>query len=229
MVAQFITALHLPISKTRLETYRPPGGTDLDMLITYLWNVELSQAFYPVLHTLEVSLRNSTHAAASTIYGTDFWFDKPGILAHREANLVTAARDELKKTGKPQNADRIVAQLMFGFWTGLLNQPYQKFWHTNNLAMIRATFPRAPRRYQNRLALLGRYNAIRSLRNRVFHFEAIWSHPNLADEHRNILRAIDWISAEMVAAIGLCDSFPRVFQGGRADIEARIKNHLGIP
>ena len=200
------------------------------MVVNYIWNIELSETLYPILQVLEVALRNGTHAAASTAYGTEFWFDQPGVLLYHQAQEVADVKAKLIADHKQATAGRIVAQLMFGFWTRLLNRPYEaSFWHANNLAILLAAFPSAPRRYRNRLDIWHRVNAIRDLRNRVFHYEPIWDRPTLTQEHANILQAISWISTEMRGMVGLCDRFQLVYQVGKTDVEARIKNHLGIP
>lgn len=229
MVVPFMHALYHPVSKVRLESYRVPGGSDFDMIVNYVWNMELSETLYPALQTLEVALRNGTHAAASIAYGTEFWFDRPHLLAAREARDIQKIRNDMP-AAVPRTAGRIIASTTFGFWTALLNRPYEaQFWHTNNLAILKTTFPNLPRTHQNRLFVSRRCNEIRRLRNRVFHHEPIWSRPALTQEHADILEAIGWVSDEMRDLVGLCDRFLSVYQHGYADIEARIKKHLKIP
>ena len=65
MVVRLVSDLELPLARVRLSTYRPAGGTDEEMLVNYLWNMALCEALYPCLNTLEVSLRNGLHHAAS--------------------------------------------------------------------------------------------------------------------------------------------------------------------
>ena len=47
MVSRFVSEHKLPISEIRLERYRPDKGTDLEMVVNYFWNIELSKALYP--------------------------------------------------------------------------------------------------------------------------------------------------------------------------------------
>lgn len=70
MVAQFVADLELPLSRIRLENYRPLHGADLDMVVNYFLNIELSEALYPTLQAFEVALRNSVHRALSQHFGT---------------------------------------------------------------------------------------------------------------------------------------------------------------
>lgn len=103
--------------------------------------------------------------------------------------MVASAKQKLAEVGKPLEADRIVAELNFGFWSNLLNRPYEQqqvLWPT----LLRAVFPYAPARFRNRPALSRRFNEIRQLRNRIFHHEPIWDTPNLLQSHANIIEAI---------------------------------------
>ena len=54
------------LSRERLDGYLGHvhcNNSKNDALITYSWNIELSQALYPVLQILEIALRNSVHDA----------------------------------------------------------------------------------------------------------------------------------------------------------------------
>lgn len=240
MVSAFVAGLTLPVSSVRLESYRPPAGTDLEMLINYLWNLELNEALFPSLHAAEVSFRNSIHAAASAHYGTEFWFDQQDVLMAGQVRSVAKARDKLTQNQKPHTAGRIVAALSFGFWISLFNRPYERqgrnspatrlYWHdqNNQPRLLLATLPYLTNRYRARGPVEARYTQVLELRNRVAHHEPIWARPDLRREHDLILNAISWVSPQMRDAIALCDRFPDVRRSGRAAVEAKLKAHLGI-
>ena len=130
MQAELFKKLRASISSHRLDSYRQAGQSDFDVIASYLWNMALCEALYPSLQALEVTLRNSIHAAAVRRYNSDFWFDLPGCNLHQsQQNNVDYAKQELQKKNKPLEAPRIVAELTFGFWTSLLNSYYeQKLW-----------------------------------------------------------------------------------------------------
>jgi hypothetical protein len=240
MVTAFVAGLELPVSTTRLESYRPPAGTDLEMLVNYLWNLELNEALFPTLHAAEISLRNSIHATASSHYGTEFWFDQTDVLLDSQVRSIAKARRKLADDQKPHTAGRIVAALSFGFWVSLLNRPYERqignspvnrlYWHNlnNQPGLLLIAFPHLTKRYRARGPLFARFEQIRDLRNRAAHHEPIWDRPYLKREHDLILNSIGWVSPEMRSAITLCDRFPDVHQNGKALVEAKIKGHLGI-
>jgi hypothetical protein len=241
-MADALVAALLPfISPVRLEAHRPSGGSDLDMVIIYLWNVELCEALYPAIHAFEISLRNSIHVAASHHYRTPFWFDEPDVLLAGQRELIQEARDKLVARRKPQDPDDIVAALTLGFWVSLFNSPFesplppaprnQLAWHDQDnrpTTLFLATFPHAPNPMKSRKKISRRCNSILALRNRVMHHETIWKYANLPRRHAEILDMIGWISPAMRSAIGLCDDFPVVHAAGKVRIKAELMALLGI-
>ena len=235
----YVAGLKLPISETRMRAYQPPGSTDLDMVVNYLWNLELSEALYPSLQAVEISLRNGIHAAVSSRYGTEFWFDVPNVLLRGQARMIQKAKDKLSDEGKPHEAGRIVAALSFGFWTSLFNDPYERAprrspgqlaWHdrTNHPSLLLAVFPSITRRYRARRQVAQRIENIRSLRNRVYHYEPIWNRSYLDREHTFILHTIEWISPDMLKTVRISDRFDEIYHHGKAEIERKIKGAFGL-
>lgn len=146
MVAQFVAGLEPAVSKVRLEAYRPAGGDDLEMVVSYFLNIELSEALYPCLQAFEVALRNSIHGVLSRHFQSEFWFDRPNLLLTWQHDAIQGTRDELTKQAKPHEAGRIVAELNFGFWHSMLNRPYETgLWHANGATLLAAAFPHLPR------------------------------------------------------------------------------------
>lgn len=79
-------------------------------------------------------------------------------------------------------------------------------------------------------------NAIRALRNRVFHYESVLDGVTqggtrlpLARLHADIVDAIEWIDRDFHASVQAFDEFPIIHSAGPSVNEARIKAHLGIP
>lgn len=227
---QYIRDLELPISIIRLESYRPIStSTDLEMVVNYLWNVALSEALFPALQGLEIALRNSISAGLSDRYGTDSWYDLPGILEPTQVAAVSRAKHAIVASNKSVTSGRVIAELNFWFWTSLLSQPYHhRFWTPQKYALIDRVFPHVSRSSRNRRKLHRRCNGIRALRNRVFHFEPIWNYPTLKQEYADILEALDWISPTLHATVLLTDRFADTYSTGQARIEALVRGHLGL-
>ncbi len=175
MVSTVFADLARGVSKPRLAKYRPQNGSDFDTIANYFWNIQLSEALYPGLAVLEVTLRSSIHDALTAREGTDMWFRmllEPGQLrGYAETHYMLYNR--LRR--KHPTSGQIVAELTFGFWTTLLSQPYhQTLWAPGKSALIKNVFPHLPKTPSNRHFFHQRYNDLRMLRNRVMHHEPIW-------------------------------------------------------
>lgn len=225
MVASLVRALENTVSHTRLEAYRPVGATDLDMVINYFWNTELSEALYPSLQAFEIALRNGVHRALTVHFGTELWFDH-GILLDWQERTLQEAKHELTLHRKPHEPGRIVAELSFGFWSSMFNSPYEEpLWYADGAALLDIVFPHVPRPLRTRKRLSRRIERIRRLRNRVFHYEPIWNKPDLRQRHQQIIEALGWISRETCEMVALSDRFEEVLEG-RDVIEAKVVAHV---
>lgn len=240
MIQAFIAELDRGISHPRLARYRPRDGSDLDMAVTYFWNIALCEALYPTLDALEITLRNGVHRAAERIHGTEYWFDQPGILQKRQPQQVRDARGRLTERGRPHTAGRIIAELHFGFWTTLLSDPYHShFWMPGRASMLKESFPHMSNAQRIRGDIHRRYDTLRYLRNRVFHFEPVWDGvpipfkqtvaiSNVEDLYRDALEAIGWISPVLRDSVRLLDHFDDTYQNGRQHIEAELRQHFAL-
>lgn len=125
MTKTFVADLYGPLSHVRLETYREAGGNDLAMVTNYFWNLRLAESLVPALHAVEIALRNINHAALSDRYDTDMWIYRDGLLRANQLRDFASAMGRIANKPTPL-AGRVVAQLSFGFWTSLLNSPYER-------------------------------------------------------------------------------------------------------
>lgn len=224
MASNPVAELGRTVSTERMEKYRPPSGTDLDMMTNYFWNIALLQAFYPSLAALEVALRNSIHDAMTAREQTEWWFYQAELLEPRQLGAFASARQRLydQKKYRPTSG-QIVAQLNFGFWTTILSKSYHNtLWAPNHTALIKTVFPHLPPIPNNRHFVHQRCNQLRLLRNRVFHYERIWDRPRLVAEHRDMIEAIGWISPTIRDGIEVIDQFRDVFSR-RPDIEQKLR------
>lgn len=233
------------LSEARLNAYRQrlPDADDLDVLAHYYWNVALSQALYVSLQAVEVALRNRLHAALTEIYRNERWFETtstPQLTDWHQQEVERVIRKIMARDRRmfniaaphPPATGRIVAELSFGFWVGLLNKEYAEnrhgLWRGD---LIIRTFPHIPsdepstmrnrRIYRTRRALSVRFNRILSLRNRVFHHEPVWywSDPpiqNLGEQHNDILETLRWMDPVLQKTVTHIDDFSQVYGEGPA-------------
>jgi hypothetical protein len=184
-----LKALAVSISPDRLATYlNATGGDEIAAYRLYAWNMAAAGSFYSPLQALEVTTRNALNDRLIPIYGLR-WFENAQLLRQGEIRMVTEAKDKLVKQGKAGDPGRIVAELPFSFWVGLLANAYDTtLWRT---ALYRAFAPR-----QNRHDLHDRLDRLRTLRNRIAHHEPIFQR-QLVQDYTRLLDVLGCISPAM--------------------------------
>jgi hypothetical protein len=188
-----INSLERSLSTERISTYLAAANSDhAAALRLYVWNTQISAAFYSPLQALEIVIRNAFHRELSAIYGRA-WYDNPRVpLTPFARARVDDAKNALRRANRPLEPGRIVAELSFGFWERLLTHgPPGKLNYEMTLwrpALHRA-FPNSRRR---RVDVHRPFPGLRDLRNRIAHHEPIFSRP-LATEYQTIIEVIGWI------------------------------------
>lgn len=189
----------------RLNPYQEAacrGNTHAEDL--YRWNLQVSEAFYPALSCLEVSVRNAVNDQLQATYGRlDWWASAP--LDHHDASKVRQASDDLRRRKgiDPPCADNIVAELSFGFWVSLLSRRYDRhFW-------VPALHKAFPGYHGDRESLRDNLQAMLMLRNRIMHHEPI-HHRHLEADHAKIYRLLCYIEPEAATWLREFDRVPDV-------------------
>lgn len=165
------------ITPVRIGAY---GKESIDILIErYIYNLKLSEAFYPALSLLEITLRNKICNAIEKLICKDWLINElkiQNILENKEYQKLLDSTNKIKKVGKTITNDRLVSEMTLGFWIHLCTKSYKpKLWdkkgffelvfpNHNNNGQLRKIAP-----IQNNLL------AILRLRNRIFHHEIIIS------------------------------------------------------
>lgn len=185
------------VSQPRLDPYglsNPSGGDPIGAVARHCRNITLCEAAYPVLHLVEVVMRNRIHDAFRNHYGVEDWFTEGWLLpGHR--NLIAEAQSDLAKQRKPRTPDSTVAALSFGFWCGMFNAHYESAtgpWPF----LLTAVLPRVPKSWRTRPKIRERVERVRFLRNRVFHHEPIIHLKDLVTRHREMVELLGWFSPE---------------------------------
>lgn len=177
----------------------------------YKVNIELSEAFYPVLAILEVSLRNTIHATLKHYYQDEYWFKNQ--LPTEFLPLISETIQKLTLQGKTITADRIVAELNFGFWCRLFNHNYAKFlWKPLHLI-----FKHIPKSLRQRHHIAAALYRMRTLRNRIFHYEPIFSQlQDIEDLYREMLVFLAWIDQDLPSLLSDIDRFDQILNKAKA-------------
>lgn len=213
-----LAALLSALSKPRIEAYRLSPDEPLGVVLgRYRWNIALGQAFWPALHLIEVILRNNLHRVISQQYSTDAWYElEPPVLVQMAREDVLRARSRLVDQQKPVEPRRVIAELGFGFWTGLLGTDYeQRLWPR----LLSSAFPHMPRKDRTRANVARRFHEIRQLRNRISHHEPIFRQNNLAQLHDDLHEAIGWLSPNVLHMLPIGESFHEIFHRGSSPYE----------
>jgi len=229
MADQFLAQLQPSISPARLARYQSPTGDDLETTVNYLWNVALAESLFCSLNAVEVALRNGLHSSLTQHFGTSAWYDLTGLLDPPQQQNIAQVKKRIAAYGDLATPDRIVSELMFGFWVVILSRPYDgRLWRSNNSAALKGAFLRIPKGKSQRQSIHHQYNEIRELRNRVFHYEPIFDDGHLMQRYGEVKRGLHWLNPRMVDVLEWYDRFPDVHARGRSAIEAKLRSGLGL-
>lgn len=180
------------ISQDRLTKYLLASGYDTNRALElYGWNIQLSEAFFPILSAAEVSLRNLIVERLISLYG-QHWWDNPAFLyqiGKGGKRNVKTAKEKLLQNG-PATSGRMTAELSFGFWVKMLLPKHQQIIWTD----FRSAFADIPATVTYN-QLYQRCDNVREFRNRVFHHEPIL-HRNITSEYSKIMELVKWLSKD---------------------------------
>ena len=158
------------LSTSRIDPYlveaEDDEGTALKL---YVWAAQMSSAAFELIAHLEVALRNVIdHRLREHVReqrnGIPWFFCSPPVNAEmREA--IDATRSRLIGQNKDAR-DQIIANLSFGFWSGMLGTKHEELWRQS----LRLAFPHSDgKRKTVSIAVEG----VRKFRNRVAHHDSI--------------------------------------------------------
>jgi hypothetical protein len=200
-----VRALSATLSPERINTYLARcAGNEVEAILWYERNTELSEALYGVLQGFEVSLRNSIHQAMCARHRRDDWYDYV-TLRDVERGRVADARLMIQQSGRAVTSGRMVAELTFGFWVALTAKEYAPvLW----IPYLHRAFPQKSLGHG---VVHKRLNNIRKLRNRVAHHECILDR-DLENEYIEIVEAIGWICPHTALWVRETTRFERTFQ-----------------
>ncbi len=113
-------ALIASMAPERLVPYRRAvGGSERRAVELYLLDAELASQFHAALRAVEVLMRQRMHEELSTTFGSEWYrrlFDKLDMRTKRRID------EAWKGVGRTAPDGKVVAQLMLGTWSGLLDR-----------------------------------------------------------------------------------------------------------
>lgn len=177
------------VSSERFDTYRAATVGVGHAVRLYTWNVEISAALWGPLHVLEIATRNAISRELVSGTGADAWW--------RELELhhpQTAAVERAERAAGEQRSDgsvppgKVVAELGFAFWIGLLaNRYHAALWEP----YLHRAFPYRPPQIR-RGDIHDTADRLRLLRNRIAHHEPIFQR-DLAADHQALETLVGYV------------------------------------
>lgn len=181
----------MTVSSPRIGTYLGATGGDLARAVAlYGWNARVSAALMLPAHFAEVATRNAVDEALTAVYGPrwpwDMTFEQS--LPNTKGPFYNP-RDDLRAVrSREPTTGKVIAELKFVFWPNMFTARHDvRVWDPHIVRL----FPGAssnPR--QTRARIYADLEAIRKVRNRIAHHEAIFTR-NLADDLARMLDLVD--------------------------------------
>lgn len=176
------------VSKDRLDSYKLLESDSYELLLArYIFNIKISEAFYPILSALEIALRNNIYNAVCNIKGKNWLMNEihsQSILSLNERNLLIESYNKLSKKhyGKTITESGLIAELTFGFWINLCKKSYKNsLW--DKQSFFENVFPDFDNYFTSPTwdktkVIFPELKNILILRNRIFHHEIIINNKN---------------------------------------------------
>jgi hypothetical protein len=201
------------ITDARLSSYKETDIDCIDILIQrYLFNIEVCEAFYPILSLFEITLRNSICNTIDKVITKDFLLqeaNRRNILTENDHKNLLKTVERLKNNGMKITNDRLVSEMTLGFWIHLCTKNYKtKLW--DKKGFFESVFPNY--KPVNQLKSIGMLQnellKVLKLRNRIFHHEIIINSKISLKDYYNLIRDLLYLmSNDMVE---LLDSLNRI-------------------
>ena len=200
------------LSTPRFNVYLAKTTNDFDKAyLLYKANIELSEAFYPILSILEISLRNAVNETLKVHFQDEYWFKNN--LPAEFLPFVSEATQKLTAQRKPITADRMIAELNFGFWNRLFNRHYTGLlWKP-----LRLIFKNTPKHLRQRDKIANALYRIRTLRNRIYHYEPVFGNlQDIEDLYNEMLTFLTWLDHDLPKLLTDIDHFNNILKKAKA-------------
>lgn len=171
------------ITPIRLKSY---GSIE-----NYIYNMKISESFYPALSLLEITLRNKICFAVEDLICKQWLIselNKQNILANKEYEKLIDVSKKIQKANKKVTNDRLISELTLGFWVHLCTKHYKtKLWDKRNF--FEKVFPNYSCNHglRNISPIQNDLLTILKLRNRIFHHEIIINGKKSPQEHHQLI------------------------------------------
>lgn len=195
------------------------NNTEDKVIDSYNDNIKISQALYPELSVLEITLRNAIDTVFKRQFGEN-WLENEvktnSLLDDFDYNTLLKAYNsvlcECNNKNKYFSIGKVIANLSFGFWTNLCQKKYNaKIW--TKKGVFKAVFTNYPKDKQQQIHYISKLLvSIRKLRNRVFHYEIILKDSDkLLVKYNEILEMLSYLPKNNPKILKATSNFLVVF------------------
>lgn len=184
------------------------GNDDQKAERLYQGNIQLSQAFQPLLAQFEIVLRNTVNDMLAVHFADPDWIinQKTGFMNHATLRpkfflkeSVKKAEDGLARQRVPLSSGKIIADQTLGFWVSLFSTVHYRLIAGQPIHI----FPHKPGS-EKRSSIHGRLEEIQKFRNRISHQEPIcFTHNHIdctraVEVRKHIFDLVAWIDPDLV-------------------------------
>ena len=188
------------LSEARLKRCRQLAAGNAERAVRlHQADAELAASLYGMLRAFEIGLRNSIDHRLREHLQTPDWIlaPPPGLIwKDSERRVIADATKRASRSGAEIETlrvrhDRMVSSLNFGFWCHLFKRAYE---HVLWKSALERLFPNRAIRGQE---VFERLDALRDVRNRVAHHDAVLPH-----RARGARETVGWLLHEMTPIAG---------------------------
>ena len=168
----------------------------------YEWNTAVSAAFFELISHVEVSLRNALDAVLTELevaetarvrHREGWWFASATFLQERDLAFYQTAQRHLGPSADSVGRDKVLSSMTFGVWEVLFGKSYESLFRQH----LVYAFPDRSHDFK-RSTVQPNITALKNLRNRIAHHQAIFDHP-LEERFEQAMDLLGWIDADLKA------------------------------
>ncbi|SHV58734.1 Abi-like protein [Mycobacteroides abscessus subsp. abscessus] len=204
-----MTDLTVWISQRRFDEYMVAANQDIESARElYEWNVAISAAFFELISHVETALRNAVDKILQPLEVSEtarvkpqqgWWFASSTFLTDHDLDFHAAARRHLGRNADTASRDKMLAAMTFGIWEAVFGPSYEQLFRKH----LFYAFPNKGARF-TRETVQKNVLALRNLRNRIAHHQAIFDLP-LEERFEQAMELLRWIDPKLEQWVsGLC-------------------------
>ncbi|MCI9888254.1 Abi family protein [Micrococcales bacterium 31B] len=185
------------ITQARFDEYLIAANHDREAASKlYEWNVSISAAFFELIAHVEVALRNAVDGIMKPLEVTEsarvrvrdgWWFASPSFLTDHDLSFYRTAWKHLGDKAEGASRDKVLASMTFGIWDSIFGPSYEQLFRRHLLY----AFPKRSSGFK-RVTVQKNVLALRNLRNRIAHHQAIFDLP-LEERFEQAMELLRWI------------------------------------